>query len=366
LSKYKKLFYTKFNLSFGKPKVDICSTCCDLEKKIAADIDRQENNLQLRLHRKRAEKFYSLLTESRKQRDTLTVAFDMMQNQPLPKINVTEQYYSRQLWLYTLGIVIHSRKQKPGDVRLYTWLETDSGKGSNEITSALHNFLISIKKRVARRGYKRLHLYCDSCAAQNKNASMIAMLLTYVNSKNNPFAEVKVVFPIRGHSYLPPDRVFGRLEKEYRRQDIMETPESYYNIMQRQGRVKKINQEWHVFDYKALADQILRKNVLKTQETRAWLFHKNSEIIKCQTTYSGLEKPYNLVNRRVRNLKGRRPKVCHPESHLSPEKRQDVMKLLSFILLEEKEEEFYAEILERVSTKISRRAKAVEKALMKR
>jgi len=62
--------------------------------------------------------------------DTISVAFDMMQNQPLPKLSVTEVFYSRQVWLYNLTFVITSAEHQTIDnCFLYTWLESDSGRG---------------------------------------------------------------------------------------------------------------------------------------------------------------------------------------------------------------------------------------------
>ena len=99
-----------------------------------------------------AREFYKRLKASQKAKKTLAVAFDMQKNMPLPQTNVTETYYSRQLWLYNLTFVVHvpSKKdaQNPSNVYTYSWLESDSGKGSNEICSALSNFLEQIRNRV--------------------------------------------------------------------------------------------------------------------------------------------------------------------------------------------------------------------------
>lgn len=220
-----QIFHYNFNLSFGTPKTDICSRCELYKIKIAAGENEQENKVQLQLHRLRAKKFFQLLSEARDDRRVMAIAFDMEQNQPLPKTNVSEAYYSRQLWLYNLGIVIHSSKQTRGHVRLYTWLESESGKGSNEIASALRDVLKRVHKNVVKHKIRQLHLFADSCPGQNKNSAVIAMLLQYVNSPENPFREIKVIFPIRGHSYMPPDRVFGRIEHDLRKQSVIKTPE---------------------------------------------------------------------------------------------------------------------------------------------
>lgn len=55
---------------------------------------------------------------------SIHVSFDMMQNQPLPKLSGTDTFYSRQIWLYNLTFVINSEQyQSPDNCYLYTWLE---------------------------------------------------------------------------------------------------------------------------------------------------------------------------------------------------------------------------------------------------
>ena len=44
------------------------------------------------------------------------------------------------------------------------------------------------------------------------------------------FKAVKHFFPIRGHSFLPPDRFFGRIEKVVRKKETTLSPLEYYRI----------------------------------------------------------------------------------------------------------------------------------------
>jgi len=72
----------------------------------------------------------------------------MMQNQPLPKLPVTDTFNSRQIWLYNLTFVKNSEQfQSPEICYLYTWLENESGRGPNEVCSALLHFLEKIEER---------------------------------------------------------------------------------------------------------------------------------------------------------------------------------------------------------------------------
>lgn len=210
---YRKIFHEHFNLSFHAPSTDICATCEMFSQQVKGKVNRRENRLQWKLHKARVKQFYRLLKMSKDRCDTLTVDFDVQKNLPLPKTNVSIEYYKCQLWFYNFGIVIHTQDLNPKNVFPYTWMENEREKGSNEICSALANFLQRICLRVIRYGYKRLALFSDSCPGQNKSLSTIALLLTYINSKFNVFKEITWVFPIRGHSFLAPDRVFANVER---------------------------------------------------------------------------------------------------------------------------------------------------------
>lgn len=75
-----------------------------------------------------------------------------------------------------------------------------------------------------------LNLYSDSRFAQNKNQFVIALLLYYINFTETIFKKINHIFPVRGHSYMPPDQVFGRVEKCLRKKENIISPNEYYNV----------------------------------------------------------------------------------------------------------------------------------------
>ena len=203
LSVYARIFYDRFNLSFRAPRTDVCADCFSLRQQIS--IKKREGKKQevhdlrvkLKLHLLRAKTFYSLLKNAKNECGILAVTFDLQKNLPLPRMNITDVYYKRQLWMYNLGIVIHGYHQSTKDVFSYSWLESESGRGCNEIISALSNFLKRIRKRAQKRKYRKLYLFSDSCGGQNKNRKMLLFLLRYVNSveksskKSSSFFQLK-------------------------------------------------------------------------------------------------------------------------------------------------------------------------------
>ncbi|XKL59952.1 hypothetical protein PGB90_000968 [Kerria lacca] len=78
-----------------------------------------ENELQVKrlLHKLRFKRFFKELNTWPEH--TIVINFDLMQNQLLPKTEIGEVYYSRQLWFHTFGIVIHRPDKKLNHETVY-------------------------------------------------------------------------------------------------------------------------------------------------------------------------------------------------------------------------------------------------------
>lgn len=105
------------------------------------NIDAEEKTAELQLHKTRVKKFYQILGDSATNNEVLQIAFDMQQIQQLPKTNIGETYYLHQFGVYNLTIVIRTAKKiYLKNVFIYTLLESDTGKSSNQVASVLHCF----------------------------------------------------------------------------------------------------------------------------------------------------------------------------------------------------------------------------------
>ncbi|GFR84559.1 hypothetical protein ElyMa_004153600 [Elysia marginata] len=62
---------------------------------------------------------------------------------------------------------------------------------------------------------KTLELFCDSYAGQNKNWTVIRYL-HYLTAHLQRFDEIKISFPIRGHSYMECDRDMAVINQKAR------------------------------------------------------------------------------------------------------------------------------------------------------
>lgn len=97
-SYYTEIFLTHFALRFGKPQVDTCCFCeeidINLESKLLSKEERAAFIITKAVHKKSANKFYLKLREieqlSKQRPDTLGISIDYMMNLPLTLVPVQE------------------------------------------------------------------------------------------------------------------------------------------------------------------------------------------------------------------------------------------------------------------------------------
>lgn len=151
--------------------------------------------------------------------DTAVIAFDYMQNQPLPLIPVQEVFYLRQLWVNVFGI--YNLKSNLAD--LYMYHEGQANKGPDEDCSFLWMYISTLPPSV-----KKLVLFSDGPSGQNKNHTVVKCLLALCDSGR--FDSVVHYFPVRGHSFMACDRDFGPLKRVLRKSDRVYTPQQYAEL----------------------------------------------------------------------------------------------------------------------------------------
>lgn len=105
---------------------------------------------------------------------------------------------------------------------------------------------------------KKVRLIADGCAGQNKNTIMLAMLSKWLTEAPQIVKEIEIVFPVVGHSYIPPDRVFAQIEKEVRNYEVINSPQKYLEIISRFSTVNTLGAECDVLNWKTAAQQIFK------------------------------------------------------------------------------------------------------------
>lgn len=245
LSMFKRLFYSEYNIGFSSPASDVCATCLNLKNAIKRE-NKDKTKTELKVHQMRANTFFKLMKEQHP--DSLTICFDLQQVHPLPKTPMQDAFYKRQISFYAFCCVDVNARYPV----FYIWDETQASRGATEIGSALYDHLKSLQ---IEDGVSKIRLFCDGCGGQNKNAHIIHLLIYWLRVEAPPSVkEVIINFPVRGHSFLPADRVFGRVEKILKREVVIVNPQQYNAFYEQVGEVKRLGKEWHVYDIKSLLE----------------------------------------------------------------------------------------------------------------
>lgn len=344
-------FVYDFNLGFGHPATDVCSTCVKFrietrDPGLTPD-EKRDKVLLFGLHRRRARQFYQQMNEVG---DSFTVCFDVMENLVLPKSPIGQTYYSRQLYYYVFGVVRHrgrGNSQGKEDIHLYTWLEHQNAKDSNLIASALCHYLGSVASvEISQSGL--LRLFSDSCYGQNKNINVLSMLFALVN-KQYPQLTADYYFPIRGHSFLPADRAFGRIEQDIRKKDTILMPEEYSEILRKHGTVYEYGKDWQCYDYKGESARFTKsQRSFKISEAR--VLQISGDKLGFKSTFAGEFCKHTVLKRGKRWSQFNPPLL--PDSNCVKEaKKQDVIKLLDALGVNPEIRNFYENALSNAGSK---------------
>lgn len=244
---YRTIFNRDFNIAFGYPRTDTCSTCdeylakmkcLEYEKEkssekpvhtspnkkqkisrsmedIAAEIKQLTTSHDL--HLCKAKSFYSIKKQSklssRKSNVRESICIDFGKNFPIPKIPTNDVYYKRQLSIYMFNIHVLSDSRSV----FYVYPETIAKKGSDDVSSLMNHFVYNWLDSNIRD----LDLFCDSCGGQNKNYTFLRYLHNLVHHQKR-FDSVRVTFPIRGHSYMENDKNMGIINQKARVETVKE------------------------------------------------------------------------------------------------------------------------------------------------
>ena len=221
----------EYKISIKSPKSDTCSVCDDFKVKMSAlnpDTDIEElADLQVKknghhIHAEVGRKFldtYSI--KGQKYPGVVAIAVDLQQTLPTPRLTTSAQYYKCKLWTYNLGI----HNLTDDHPYFYVWNESEAKRGSVEVASCINHF---VNNYVDPEKVKKLIIFSDNCAGQNKNYNLVLFYLRLIHQ--NRFSSVHHYYLETGHSFLPCDRDFGVFEKHLKGKEVYST-DGYIELM---------------------------------------------------------------------------------------------------------------------------------------
>ena len=144
-----------------------------------------------------------------------------------PKYPAQDSYYTKKVRTYLLGIYCANEEI------IYSFLYDDSigGAGPNEVISLL-DYLLN-KLRTSLGVHDQLIVWCDNSPAQFKEQYLFFYLNHLV--KKGEFLRVDLKFLLEGHSYSICDRRFGSIQSLFDRQEIVQVPQQWANILRESG-----------------------------------------------------------------------------------------------------------------------------------
>ena len=128
--------------------------------------------IEEKLHLSKSAKFYELKSmykkKARKTHDMEAITMDFQKNLHTPNITTNDVNYKRQLNFVSFNIHVLSDQKSV----FYIYDECVAKKGADDIYSVINHFTTSILPTTVRK----LVIFCDSCAGQNKNYTVIRYL----------------------------------------------------------------------------------------------------------------------------------------------------------------------------------------------
>lgn len=215
---FRKVFTEENNIGFHLPKKDKCRTCSKFDNiiNLNGDSSQDESFINHQKHINDKEDCKAMFLKYQNSLDNATslcVSFDLQKVLNTPKGDNMNLYYSRKFSTYNLTIY-ESRNQ---NAFCYLSGETIGNRGCNEIVSCIYNYLISVDQR---QSITSIALFSDSCAGQNKNKAMFAMISYVLKFELKCITEIKLTFLLPGHTYMPVDSIHATIERFIKRTTV--------------------------------------------------------------------------------------------------------------------------------------------------
>ncbi|CAK1590203.1 unnamed protein product [Parnassius mnemosyne] len=228
INTFKRIFYSNFNLRCKPLKKDTCNKCDSLRNKIKNCSSEEKTILvaEKEEHLKRAEELRIQMNQDL-QRAKIDekfecLTYDLEKTLPLPRIPTNIVFYKRQLWLYNSGI--HAGSNDVGYCNI--WVEGEAGRGAQEVGSCLVRFI----KNDLSHEVEDLVLWSDCCGGQNRNIKIILMLKAVLDSHPR-LKTITLKYLESGHTFLPNDTDFSKIEYQLKYHQRIYTPDQYINVI---------------------------------------------------------------------------------------------------------------------------------------
>ncbi|KAJ4432948.1 hypothetical protein ANN_15205 [Periplaneta americana] len=164
------------------------------------------------------------------------------------------------------------------------------------------------KKELYTRKKKKVIEFIKKLEATESHYSRNKSQRLYLKASRH-ISEVVVHFPVRGHSFLPADRLFGVVEKTLWKKAKIINPNDYRTVYETMDSVKNLGEIWTIRDYKSLASQCKKvdriKDMKRVMLKRIYKNGKSEVSLKMVSTFR-CDKPFkvgtHIIKRGIRRI----------------------------------------------------------------
>ncbi|KAJ8865771.1 hypothetical protein PR048_033293 [Dryococelus australis] len=202
----------------------------------------------------------------------------------------------------------------------------------------LFPFCIIIYAVLIRPTFTKCRFFWMDDLARTKNITVVEMLVKWFYSEcsNNDITRVQLIFPVVSRFFIPPDRVFGRIEKIFKKRETIISPQEYHTILEEYGTVKTVDEEVPVCDWKSAVGGVIKppsqlhfkfasaKMITLTKSETG-----NNILVKEEVNYMVDTGVYKTILKHGRNIQSILPYVLPIGVPIKPSKCTDVDKLLT-------------------------------------
>ncbi|CAD0206469.1 unnamed protein product [Chrysodeixis includens] len=165
---------------------------------------------------------------------------------------------------------------------------------------------------------------------------MVAMLGKWLTTEApRHIKKVEIIFPVVGHSFIPPDRVFAQIEKELKKREIISSPGQYQEIITQYCKLTALD-TIAVRDWKSAYAPIIKSTTswhVQFQKCKRFFLTRsktNNLLLQGEPSYKidiNVKKPITKKNKSITMLNP----VVIPANQVIPKKAKitDVSNLLT-------------------------------------
>ena len=317
---YQRIFRS-MNIGFGRPSQDDCDVCSLHASKSHEDECSCESCTQTRQHlrdARLARQFYQKDRDESPPEGCIILAADMQKVMLLPKMSLKSQYFLSRLTVFNETFCsLH----ESGDFCVL-WHEGVSGRCASDVTSAYLKIIDELPQ------YSNFSFWCDNCAAQNKNWTLVCGIWLTVQKDGGPDV-VTFKYLQKGHTFMRPDAIHGAIGSKLKKQNAVQ---DWNDLMELIGnsskKIKSINMDpSHIFCFKDFHQK--GKTLPKISKMKVIMLKRNSRKLFYKLNHDDDHfSEVDFLPASLKNAESLFPSAITKARGINGKKKQQIVKLL--------------------------------------